>query len=579
MSEKSALAVGVLALVLFLTVPGVWAAGMVNAFSIDLVHLWTQDTLSPVPPGCKPANAPGALRRMQTFLSMAGESASHTSVHRGALACLQGDTEAAAAAWNEDQMHLPAAFFAAVASFSQGHVLDTPFSDKFGDCGYNYGTMYQGEKKTEDAIGWYSFSLAYAPGVKAADRLAGLYRARKEDEMVERTWRRVAESLPDTSPDHWQALARLAEMKKKWAEAAQDYEKSAMVSEPDQAYHLWLRSGDSWSRVKEYDRAEEVYRKALALHPEKVDAYLRIGHLYRYRKQYRKAAAWYRRGEEADPKSYAPDYYLGITARDQHEYEKALTHFDRSLELRSGNAWALYYKAVTLADLGRRPEAAQVMEQAILAHPRRPESWQKLRDKWRKYPTEDVDPDHWWNLGRAAEKEKDWAKAASLYQKGASLAYPPDDYRLLSREALMYRYSKKWEKSREIYRDLIERYPDRVDAYLGMGETFRVQGKYNDAFTWFHEAQKVAPKSYAPPYYLGLVAYAQKRYSDALHYFDASLALRAKNSGALYYKAVSLEALGRRDEAIRTLEKALSLYKTPPKSWQKLLKRWQAKQQ
>jgi tetratricopeptide (TPR) repeat protein len=497
-------------------------------------------------------------------------------LNRGALACLRGDARAAVDAWNRDGDRLPAALFAAVAAFAQGRVLDTPFSEEFGKYGYSYGMASEREKRTEDAIAWYSFSLAYAPNTSTASRLARLYHAQKRDDLAESAWRRVADALPPTNPDYWQALAHLAEMKKEWAVAAEDYEESAMASEPDQAYYQWLRAGDFWSRVREYGRAESACRQALALHPEKVDAYLRIGHLYRYRKQYGEAVAWYRKAQSVAPENYAPAYYLGIAARDQHEYEKALSWFDRALELRPGNAWVLYYKAVTLAAIGRRGEAAQTMERAILAHSGRPASWQKLRDRWMRYPTEDVDPDHWWTLGRAAEKEKNWAKAASLYRKGASLAYPPDDYRLLSREALMHRYLKEWDESRSIYAELIRRYPGRADAYLGMGETFRVKGEYNAASMWFQKARKIAPESYAPPYYLGLVARAQKRYQDAVDYFDASLALRANNSGALYYKAVSLKALGRRDAAIRTLEKALALYKTPPKSWQNLLKKWKA---
>ncbi len=568
------LTVVVLLVLALLVVPAAWGAAAVNAFDLALVRIWTPDALVPLQSSCSYGEDARTLRRMRLWLDQASRNDPHASVHRGALACLEGDAGGAAEAWRQDSDRLPAALFAAVTSFPQGKVLDTPFADQIGEYGYRLGLREEKEDKGL-AEGWYSFSLAYVPSVKAANRLARLYRIQGKDDLVEKVWQRLADALPDDDPEHWQAVVHLAELRKDWAEAARAYGQGASVAEADAAYSLWLRSGDTWNRVRKYDRAEDAYRQALALKPGGIDAYLRMGHLSRYRGWYGEAELWYWRAQEVAPDSYLPDYYLGIAAREQHRYEDALVHFDRALAIRPKDPGMLYYKAVTLEALGRRREATEALEQAILYHSRPPQSWQRLRDHWLRYPNPADDPDQWWALGRAMEREKRWIQAAYLYREGAKRACPPDDYRLLIREGLMLRYAGEWDRAKEVYLEAIERHPGRMDGYIGLGEMFRVRGKYNDAAVWFRQAQRVAPKNYVPPYYLGLVAYAQKKYNKAVRYFDASLALKANNAGVLYHKAVSLEAMGRREDAIRTLKQAMGLYKSPPGSWRKLLEKWE----
>ncbi len=572
MSTKPLTVVGLLVLAL-LVAPAAWGAAAVNAFDLDMVRVWTPDALVPLQSNCGYGEHAKTTRRMRLWLNRASRNDPHASVHQGALACLEGDAAGAAEAWRQDSDRLPAALFAAVASFPQGKVLDTPFADEIGEYGYRLGLREEKEDKTL-AEGWYSFSLAYAPSVKAADRLTRLYQIQGKDDLAERVWQRLAEVLPSSDPQHWQAVVRLAELRKDWAGVAVAYEREAGVAETDEAYSLWLRSGDTWNRVREYDRAEDAYRQALALKPGRIDAYLRMGHLSRYRGWYGEAELWYWRAEEVAPESYAPEYYLGIAAREQRRYEDALAHFDRALAVRPKDPGVLYYKAITLEALGRRGEATEALEQAILHHSRPPQSWQRLRDHWLRYPNPLDDPDQWWALGRTMERKRQWIQAAYLYREGARRAYPPDDYRLLTREGLMLRYSKEWDRAKEVYLGVIERYPGRMDGYIGLGELFRVRGKYNDAAVWFRQAQRVAPKSYVPSYYLGLVAYAQKRYNKAVGYFDASLALKANNAGVLYHKAVSLKAMGRREDAIQALKQAMGLYKSPPGSWRKLLEKW-----
>ena len=565
-------------LLLFFGVPSVGAAAAVNAFSLELIRLWTPDTLMPSQPACKLAANTETTKRMGNWLEQASDRDAHAAFHRGVLACLQGNEKKALEAWLEDNNHPASVLFAAIAAFAQGHRLETPFADQVGNYGYNMGGIREREGNIFSAISWYSFSLAYRADVKAADKLANLYHVRGEDGLAEETWRRVAEALPTSAPGHWEALAQTAELKQEWSTAADAYAQGAAIADTTAAYSLWLQSGYAWLRAKVHSSAEEAFRQALTLNPDKVDAYLRMGEVFRYQKRYEEAAIWYQRARGVAPNHYAPPYYLGLLERAQGNYEAALIYFEQSLALKPDNVDVLYYKALMLDALQHRGDAITVLNQAIATHKNPPQSWLDLQKRWQRYPIYAEDPDRWWEKGQVAEKEKDWARTAAIYEAGAARAFPPDDYRLLNRAALMYRYLEAWEQATAIYEDLIGRYPDRLDAYLGLGEVFRLQGKYDTAAVLFRQAQAVDSDHYAPPYYLGLVSYAQKHYGEALDYFETSLTLKPENPGALYYKAQALKALDHPREAIEILTEAIAHHSNPPESWQELLEKWETEE-
>ena len=370
--------------------------------------------------------------------------------------------------------------------------------------------------------------------------MTDLYKKNGEETQIKKVWQQLADETDTQTPDHWWALGQLAELNKDWENAAADYKRGAIMPEAD-AFKF----------------------------------YMHLGQLYFRQNQYSQASRWFKQASQEKPQSTQPYYFLGLAARGQKQYAKALSYFDQALLRNSNDANSSYYKAVTLDDLGRRAEAIDLLATVIRDRPKPPESWRKLLDKWQRYPDYARDPDRWWQKGREAEKDKDWEKAAAFYHEGAGKALPPDDYRLLEREALMYRNLKKWDKAASIYEDLITRYPDKLNAYLGRGEVARVQKQYDEADRWFVRAQKVAPDDYRPPYYLGLVARNQQHYEKALTLFESSLAQKPDNPGVLYYKAVTLDKLGRRAEAIETLKKAIAASPHPPESWNNLLRQWQ----
>ncbi len=578
---QALLLISMIGLSLFLYGPTLWAHAQLNQFSMDLVRVWTPDTLTPTDSACPGEVDARKLADMQRRLSRAEAYDSHTALHQGQMACLQGSVTRAKTLWlaglQQGDGHDPVlVLYAAVAGFVDGIVLDNSVSKGIGDYAARQSLRREREKDLKMALGWQEMAFAYDPTVKTANRLALLYKKMAREKDAERVWVLLENNYSVDSSVHWQAQAKILEEKRDWSGAMMAYLKAAKLAQkPSEAYGYYLNAGLNGRRAKAYKQAAEAYLQAMELMPGKINAYLGLGDVYRAQKAYEQAAKWYAQAQALFPEDHRPPYYLGLTMQAQKRYEEAIGDYDRSLELKPENPGALYQKAIALDALERRAVAIEALSRAIAQHVNPPQSWQELLARWRRYPEYSQDPDRWWERGQAAEKVKDWVRAAGIYAEGASKAQPPDDYRLLERAALMYRQLKEWDAAKAIYEDLVERYPEKINGYLNLGEVYRAQKKYQEAAAWFTRARKLFPEDNRPPYYLGLTAQGEQRYEEAIGYYDQSLELKPNNPGVLYHKATALDALRRRGEAIEVLKEAIAYHANPPASWEKLLARWE----
>ncbi len=500
----------------------------------------------------------------------------------GRAYCRSGQWERALTVWRQVLSINPwrddVAFFLAVVGLAHGQSVDVPYPERAARMVVHWVRDLP-TQQPDKVLPWYQVAFRLWPRAKIAATLAGIYQQRKNAEHARQVWQQVVTATPGTSPDHWWAKAELALLDKDkelaaryFAEAARLYERAGKSTD---AYFLYLRSGDLWQQARVWEKSAQSYRDALRLKPQSLDVYLKLGHLYQHQKAYEQALHWYREGERRVPYSYTPLYYQALTLQEMGRYEDALHSLDLALAKNPQAYWVLYAKATLLAQMDRRSEAVPVLEKAIELHPSHPARWKELKARWERYPNKRLDPDYWFERGRFQEKKRLWRTAASFYHYGARLAFPPDDYPLLLREALMWRYLRQWDRAITIYEDLIIRYPGRPDAYLELGEVYRRQGKYDEAFRWFYEAHERAPDKPHPLYYMGLARLGAKQYEDALKYFEQAIALNPQNAWYWYYKAVTLKALGRKQEAISALKRALSLHAHPPSSWPQTLREWQ----
>ncbi len=562
-----------LLLILFVSVVQLANSMQLNALNLTLIYSQLSTPLTDPQNPCPRVNA-----QVPTPHFLLQHRSSKTVMRSLARwYCFQGDLPAAQAEWQRLYAFSPydfsAAYYLALTSYALNHPVHTRFDSQISTYASRRGHLFQNQKDMDTAVSWYRFALWIYPDIFTASHLSHIYRTQKKLEEAIAVWNNVIARLSPNSWQYWWAVAQRADMENAWEEAARAYLEAARRAPPQQAYTYYITAGDRWTRVKAYDRAEFAYYQALNLQPKQLNAYLRLGNLARYQNAFDSALHWYKQAQKLAPNHYLPFYYIGMTEWAQRHYRAALRYFNMAIKKNPKAPSTWYRKAITLEALGHRREALKALNRAITLHPAPPKDWLKLQAHWQKYPDQKQDPQYWWNRGRQQEQKRLWRTALDFYHYGVQFAIPPDDYPLLMREALMWRYLGHPDKAKAIYRDLVVRYPDRMEAYIGLGDLARDRGAWDEAIDWYKQAWRVAPKHYAPPYHLGVTAYYAKRYQEALEYLERSLALNPKAAWAWYYKAITLKALGRDDEASIALQKALSLYEKPPPQWIKGLTR------
>jgi len=303
---------------------------------------------------------------------------------RGKIAWLQGECEKAKAFWEKACQLYPADQIAWLWYFFSLNGTEIRISPKKAEGVINYlystGDRAKGLERVEEALEWYELAFSIVPERKGATRLASLYTRLGQKDKVIDAWRKVAERVPDADPDHWWAAGWVAELSGDWEQAAFAYGRGAELAE--EPYEFLLRQGRAYARLKEWGRAEEVYRKAVGVRPDLFRPYLSVGHMRRNQKDYEGALEWYRQAEALAPNRLEPKYYLGYAHYLLRDYDKARVYFLRALGIDPKHPWSTYFLAQCLYRLGERDEAIGWLRLAIERHPRQPWRWAVQLGDW-----------------------------------------------------------------------------------------------------------------------------------------------------------------------------------------------------
>jgi arylsulfatase A-like enzyme/Tfp pilus assembly protein PilF len=159
----------------------------------------------------------------------------------------------------------------------------------------------------------------------------------------------------------------------------------------------WVMLGNEYSRKRDYHKALEQYKRALAINPEYDLATINLAHAYRALGDYHAALVGYERYLERDPKNALVRYQMGELYMDLGQYDRAETAFRQALSDDTRVAAARNALGVVALKRGDLPRAEQEIRQA-------------LAEK------EDVKLAHF-NLALIAEQRRDWKTAAAEYQK------------------------------------------------------------------------------------------------------------------------------------------------------------------
>jgi adenylate cyclase len=163
-------------------------------------------------------------------------------------------------------------------------------------------------------------------------------------------------------------------------QAAERASRRAIELGPDLAEAHAAR-GVAVSLSKQYEEADREFETAIRLDPTLFEAYYFCARGFYARGDLERAVAWFERAMQVRPEDYqAPTLLasalagLGRKQDSANAYRKALDLAQRRLELDPGETRALYFSAISLAQLEeRREQSIEWAERALAMDPAEPQ--------------------------------------------------------------------------------------------------------------------------------------------------------------------------------------------------------------
>jgi len=141
------------------------------------------------------------------------------------------------------------------------------------------------------------------------------------------------------------------------------------LTQDAKAAPIYARLGDQYAKRKDYARADQARRQALALNPDAADVRLALADSYMSRRQYVAALAQYDAAARLRPADPAIQNARGVAYKNLKQYPKALQAFQQALALDPGNALVQNNIGVLYELLGKNALAIIAYKKALALNP------------------------------------------------------------------------------------------------------------------------------------------------------------------------------------------------------------------
>lgn len=357
---------------------------------------------------------------------------------------------------------------------------------------------------------------------------------------------------------------RIAELRTKMSQASptdQFIQQTTLAS-------LYRNLGVTYLSAKEYAKARDALLESAKTAPRYFglrnrsanSPYAMLGNAYFWLKDYDKAEAQYQRALEITSCDDAALTGLGEVAQARGKLEQALTYNRQALVANPVLAERAFVIALLTEKLNR-PEA-----EVISAYEDAAKRYEALLQ------TEPSQAASWSVLGHIRLK-LGLPTAADAYAQAEKLDpahYPmptdltPDKARDLVQQSIAALLTKKTDEAIQLARDAVALAPNFARAHQVLGMAFNFAGQPEAALTSLQTAAQLSPTLPGTFYEIGKANIVLKRYEDALKALQQGSALEPDNSAILQLMINVLGLLNRPNEAIAPAERLITLRSNDP---------------
>ncbi|WP_336182923.1 tetratricopeptide repeat protein, partial [Fusobacterium polymorphum] len=246
----------------------------------------------------------------------------------------------------------------------------------------------------------------------------------------------------------------------------------AIELNPNNASYYYNR-GNTFSILKEYEKAIDDYSRAIELNPNNASYYYNRGISFNRLKEYEKAIDDYNKAIELNPNDASYYYNRGNTFSILKEYEKAIDNYSRAIELNPNNASYYYNRGNTFSILKEYEKAIDDYNKAIELNPN--------------------NASYYYNRGNTFSILKEYEKAIDDYSRAIDLN--PNDASYYYNRGNTFSILKEYEKAIDDYNKAIELNPNNASYYYNRGNTFSILKEYEKAIDNYEKAIELDPNN------------------------------------------------------------------------------------
>jgi tetratricopeptide (TPR) repeat protein len=240
--------------------------------------------------------------------------------------------------------------------------------------------------------------------------------------------------------------------------------RDALRLKPD-LIEAWYALGGALHRAGQPGDAVQAFRQLLRAAPDHVPARLMLGAVLIDAKQPVEAVTVLRAAlalPAPAPLKAALHTNLALALRRQRKDQAALENYDRAMALHPMQPQLGIHRAETLQNLGRHDEAIAVFQQELAREPRNPDTHRFYNDLL-------------YRLGRMDEYLKSYDRA-------------PRTRELQLGKALFLSLQKRGDEAHAVYCELLAKDPQDRVAAVGAANALVIQKRYDEAAAWFDRA-------------------------------------------------------------------------------------------
>jgi predicted O-linked N-acetylglucosamine transferase (SPINDLY family) len=316
---------------------------------------------------------------------------------------------------------------------------------------------------------------------------------------------------------------------------------SILRNRPDHFDALHL-SSICRSEQKDFTRALDLLRQALAANPVAANAHNSLGNLYEDMGRPDEALASYAEATTLKPDFGVAWFNQGNVLRKGGRLEEAASCFRHVLALEPDNAFAWHNLGIVLHGLGRLVEAEASDAYAVALRPNYAEAHN--------------------NRGNVLRELNRLEEALSSYDR--ALALRPNYAIAHNNRGNTLRALQRQDEAMASHDEALKQKPDFMEAHFDRGQTLRALGRPEDALSSYDQALRLSPDVLEIHTNRGNVLEELKRYEEALASYDRAIAVDSSYAGNFTNKGTALFELKRYDQALSNYDKALAIMPDQP---------------